>query len=177
MAEQGAGQGTKKRKWSWYWIVLAALVLITSVGTGLFAWRYFTHAGGEGAPPVSEGSQGNAAAHQAADAKQVLAAKSTLSLDPFVVNLADKTDLRFVKATFHLGLAEEDETATKNPVIIAATRDAIISLLSTKTSDQILTVEGKNHLRREIRERVNAFFAGTKAKVQEVYIVEFVVQL
>ena len=64
-----------------------------------------------------------------------------------------------------------------NPVVIAATRDAIISLLSTKTSDQILTVEGKDKLRREVRERVNAFFAGSKAKVQDVYIVEFVVQL
>jgi flagellar FliL protein len=54
-------------------------------------------------------------------------------------------------------------------------RDTIISLLSSQTSAQILSPEGKNKLREEIRDRINA--VAPKAKVQEVFIVEFIVQL
>jgi flagellar FliL protein len=175
MAEAAAGQEKKTRKWGRLWILLAALAVAVAGGLGLRAWKYSP--GSETASADSHGGQKEAAAHQGTNADRMPAAKSTLSLDPFLVNLADTDGVRFVKVTFQLGLAEEDEAATKNPVVIAATRDAIISLLSTKTSDQILTVEGKDKLRREVRERVNAFFAGSKAKVQDVYIVEFVVQL
>lgn len=101
--------------------------------------------------------------------------KSTLALDPFLVNLADKDEIRFVKATFHLGVEEANSDASKNPVELALMRDTIISLLSCKTSAQILSPEGKNKLREEIRDRINA--VAPKAKVQEVFIVEFIVQL
>ena len=100
--------------------------------------------------------------------------KATLLLDPFLVNLADSGDSRFVKGTFQLGLAkkmgDEDEAA----IAVAAMRDSIISLLSSKTSDQILTIQGKEKLREEIRQRVNAV---SRTKILEVYIVDFVVQL
>ena len=85
--------------------------------------------------------------------------------------------MRFVKVTFQLGMTGESEEFSKNPVAIAAARDTIISLLSAKTSEQILTVEGKNKLREEVRDRVNAVLSASKTKVQNVYIVEFVVQL
>jgi flagellar basal body-associated protein FliL len=54
-------------------------------------------------------------------------------------------------------------------------RDSIISLLSSKTAGQILTPEGKDKLREEIRLRVGAISPGIK--ILEVYIVDFVVQL
>ena len=101
--------------------------------------------------------------------------KATLPLDPFLVNLADTDQIRFVKTTFQLGLAEVPKEEGKDPVAIAAIRDSIISLLSSKKAEQILTPEGKETLRQEIRSRVNAL--SPKTKVLEVYIVDFVVQL
>ncbi len=103
--------------------------------------------------------------------------KSTLSLDPFLVNLADKEEVRFVKATFRIGLAgeKEAEEMSKDPVFTAAVRDAIISLLTAKTSDQILTPVGKEVLRREILAKVNALMP--RGRAHEVYIVDFMVQL
>jgi flagellar protein FliL len=101
--------------------------------------------------------------------------KATLVLDPFLVNLADKEEIRFVKTTFHLGLAKEPDEEAKNPVNIAAIRDSIISVLSAKTSEQILTPEGKDKLREEVRTRVAS--VAPAMKVLEVYIVDFVVQL
>jgi flagellar protein FliL len=101
--------------------------------------------------------------------------KATLALEPFLVNLADKEEVRFIKTTFQLGLAEEPAEEAKNSVAIASIRDSIISLLSSKTADQILTPEGKDKLREEVRARIRSL--APRMKVLEVYIVDFVVQL
>jgi flagellar protein FliL len=102
--------------------------------------------------------------------------KGTMALEPFLVNLADTDEVRFVKTTFQLGLAEEmKEGEGKGSVAVPAIRDAIISLLSSKRAEQILTSEGKETLRKEIRARVNTI--SPTLKVLEVYIVDFVVQL
>jgi len=121
-------------------------------------------------------SAGTAAAAEKTKKEEI---GSTLHLEPFLVNLADKEAVRFVKVTFKLGLSleekEVEEKLSKNNVFLAQTRDSIISLLSSKTADEILTAEGKDKLRQEVQARVNAFMS--KGKVMEVYIVDFVVQL
>jgi len=100
--------------------------------------------------------------------------KTTFSLEPFLVNLADKDSVRFVKTSFQLGLAEEPEEKNVEKVV-PAIRNAIITLLSAKTAEQILTPQGKDKLREQVRTRVNAVSPGME--VVEVYIVDFVVQL
>lgn len=121
-------------------------------------------------------SAGTAAAAEKVKKESV---ESTLNLEPFLVNLADKEAVRFVKVTFRLGLSvdekEVEEKLSKNNVFLAQTRDSIISLLTSKTSEDMLTAEGKEKLRQEVQARVNAFLS--KGKVMEVYIVDFVVQL
>jgi flagellar FliL protein len=97
-----------------------------------------------------------------------------LPLEAFLVNLADPDNICFVKATFQLGLEEEWKEESKNSVAIASMRDAIISLLTSKTSEQIMTPQGKDILRKEIRSRVNAI--SPELKAVEVYIVDFVIQ-
>jgi flagellar FliL protein len=103
--------------------------------------------------------------------------KSTMNLEPFLVNLADKDYIRFVKASFRLGFPDPSlgEDLAKDNVTLAVTRDAIITVLTTKSSDQILSEEGKIQLRKEIQERVNAVLP--RGKVTEVYIMDFQVQL
>ncbi len=101
--------------------------------------------------------------------------KATLVLEPFLVNLADKQEVRFLKTSFQLGLAEELKEEANNAVIIAAMRDSIISLLSAKTADEILSPQGKDKLREEVRIRIRS--VAPSIKVLEVYIVDFVVQL
>jgi flagellar FliL protein len=157
------------------WILVGTLSLLTVLSLALLAFTYF-----RGRNPVSAiaGDKNKLATKATApqESKSEKAeVKATLALDPFLVNLADKEQVRFVKVTFQLGLAEEPNERTKSPVAMAAIRDAIISLLSSKTAEQILTTPGKDKLREEIRTRVNA--VAPKMKVLEVYIVDFVVQL
>lgn len=157
------------------WIVIAVLALVAVGEVGRRTWLYFQ-------PPKSAKAAGEAEKAGPATAAGARSGKAeevkvAASLDPFLVNLADTQAVRFVKVTFQLGMTGESEEFSKNPVAIAASRDAIISLLSAKTSDQILTVEGKIKLREEVRDRVNSVLSASKARVQSVYIVEFVVQL
>ena len=153
----------EKKKWKFnkLWIAVGALALLI-VGYGSFrAAGYFWNTKAD--TSASKGKPKKAEV------------KATLALDSFLVNLADKEEIRFVKATFQLGLAEERSESNGDKVILASIRDSIIALLSSKTAEEILSPEGKEKLREEIRSRVNSL--APSLKVQEVYIVDFVVQL
>ena len=51
-------------------------------------------------------------------------------------------------------------------------RDIVIILLSGKTYEQIEKSEGRNQLREEIKDTVNAFL--TKGKIENVFFTDFV---
>ncbi len=149
------------------WILVGAVVLLIAAGAAYPTYRYFRNR-----PASSSAATKGKGAQPAKEKKAEI--KALLPLDPFLVNLADKEDIRFVKATFQLGLTEP-MSEEKNPAAHAAMRDAIISILTSRTSDQILSPEGKENLRQEIRKRINEL--APKLKVQDVFIVDFVVQL
>jgi flagellar protein FliL len=149
-----------------FWILIGGVALLLIAG-GATIWFY------PGIRGMGKASADGKAAHtQTSTVEKV---KATLALEPFLVNLADTDESRFVKGTFQLGLAEELSEKEKDTVAIAAMRDSIITLLSSKTADQILTPQGKDKLREEIRTRVNV--VSPQVKVLEVFIVDFVVQL
>ena len=84
-------------------------------------------------------------------------------------------DVRFLRATLQLGMSEKLKAVPdKNSMEIAAIRDTIVSLLSSKNSDDIMTADGKENLREEIRVIVNERIP--KNRVAEVFIVDFVIQ-
>jgi len=174
MADEPEENIDEKPKSSKLWILIAVLIFLV---TGDLTFRAFSYiSGNQPAAASAPGQPGGKEKATASSAKPKKAeVKSTLTLEPFLVNLADKEEVRFVKATFHLGLEDTADEIAKNPVLLAAMRDAIISILTSKTSAQILTPEGKDRLRQEIRDRVNEI--APKARVQDVFIVDFVVQL
>lgn len=95
------------------------------------------------------------------------------SLKPFVVNLADSKGRRYLKVTMKLELSSDDlleEVKKRQPQI----RDVILTLLSSKTSDEVESMEGKFLLRQEIIKRVNTFLV--TGKITKIYLEEFVVQ-
>ena len=104
-----------------------------------------------------------------------LETKAIIPLEPFMVNLADSDDIRFLKARFELGMVDVVKTpldpAGKE---IAQIRDSILRLLGSKTSDEIITPEGKENLCEEIRLLVNERY--TQNRVAEVLITEFLIQ-
>lgn len=172
MAEGEDAAVPQKKKRTFVWIVAGAAFLVAAGVGGLLLRDYLR-------PPqvVASDDAGRGAQEEKGKEGIESKVKSMMNLDPFIVNLADTDANRFVKLTLRLGLDEPGlgEEFDKNPVIVAAARDKIISILTTKTSDQILTPEGKDKLRTEVRDAVNPVLP--RGKIVEVFIMDFVVQL
>lgn len=104
---------------------------------------------------------------------QVASPGAMFDLDPFIVNLADTPDVRYLKLTLKLEVDSEAvaaELSTRIPQI----RDAILVLLSSKDVNAVRTTQGKFQLRDEITQRINGLLK--KPGVRSAYFTEFVVQ-
>jgi len=103
------------------------------------------------------------------------AAEAVLHLEPFVVNLTDPEENRFLRVGIDLGL--EKPLAGKGKegdVPIARIRDCILCVLSTWRSDALLAIDGKQRLKDEILRALQERVPELGAK--EVYFTEFLVQ-
>ena len=96
-----------------------------------------------------------------------------MELDPFLLNLADRDEIRFLKVSIKLELDRpEEKTDFQNRV--PAIRDALLVLLSSKESQLLRTVNGKRRIREEIMTRVNGVMS--KGKISNVFFTDFIIQ-
>ena len=95
-------------------------------------------------------------------------------LDQFIVNLMSSgSGKRYLKTSIALELSIaklQAELDIKRDVL----RDVIITILSSKTLEEVQTVRGKQALREEITERLNEFLVD--GRISNVFFTEFVVQ-
>ena len=99
-----------------------------------------------------------------------------IELQPFIVNLADKGEARYLRMTVSIGLGGEvSEKEKPNPLFTTRVRNAMLAVLTTKTSDEILTPEGKAALRKELLRAARA--AVEEPEIKAIYITDFIVQL
>jgi len=116
--------------------------------------------GGHGGAPAAGGEGGAAGA-------------TVFALDPFIVNIYDGQELRYLKVKVEMEMA--------NPAIkpeldgrLAAMRDAILVVLTSKTLQDIQDIQGKNQLREEILTAISKIVA--QGKVTKIYFTDFVIQ-
>lgn len=139
-------------------IIFAAVVAVAAAGGGAF---WYTH---RGAPASAE----------APHAKN--SERGLLSLEPFVVNLADTSGSRFLRTTVQLIVKDEAEAEhiKKSPAALMQTRGAILELLTVQTAENLVTPDGKTALKKLIAERASTALDDTK--VIDVLFSDFVVQ-
>jgi flagellar FliL protein len=102
--------------------------------------------------------------------------KQVIQLDPFIINLADTEQARYLRLTVSLGIEGEAGAKEKpNPLFLTRVRNAILAVLSNKKSEEVLSIEGKTKLRKELLRAAQA--ASTDPEVAAVYITDFIVQL
>ncbi|HMK57004.1 MAG TPA: flagellar basal body-associated protein FliL [Dissulfurispiraceae bacterium] len=95
------------------------------------------------------------------------------SLEPFVVNLNDPGGPKFLKVSIQLELANAalmEKAKQKTPQL----RDAVITLLTSKSSESLFPPEGKLQLKDEINARMNQIMGPNTVK--NVYLTDFVMQ-
>jgi len=94
-------------------------------------------------------------------------------MEPFVVNIYDGQELRYLKVKVELEMAAPN-VKPEIEARLAPIRDAVLVLLSAKTLQEIQDVQGKNALKEEILSAVNRHLP--PGKLAKVYFTDFVVQ-
>jgi flagellar protein FliL len=93
--------------------------------------------------------------------------------NPIIVNLAESQGQRYLKTSVQLEVSDEkvlEELKLRTPQIL----DLLNTILSSKTVVDVESTVGRNRLRREIIDRINAEIVS--GKINNVYFTEFVIQ-
>ncbi len=189
-----AEEGKKKKKGGFLKYVILVVLLLVLGGGGYFAYLKFfaakppaaeAPAEGQPAPAEEKKAEDSHAAPKAEEKKaegghgeakgghggKDKAPSNNVALPAFVVNLADPNARRYLKIVLDVEMTGNPELLEANQAKI---RDALLMLLSSKTSQELSTLEGKILLRKEIVERLNQAIG--QAKVARVYFTDFVIQ-
>ena len=146
----------------------------------------------------ADGEEGSADAEE-----DVVERGLILDLGDFVLNLSDVGSKRYLKANVAIELTKKATDPSAEPAkgggegehggegegaadpmkaieaemgqFKPSIRDAVISTLSSKTSDEVLTIAGKEEAKEQIKEAVNAIFAGER-EVLRVSFGNFIIQ-
>lgn len=129
------------------------------------------HGGGEESAKEEEtsSSHGGGGEHGGGEKKT----EDESQLGPFIVNLADEGARRYLRATLQLALHKESYKKYFGK-LDPRMRDALLTLLSSQRTDQLLKPEGKDQLRKNIASQLNEILG--KEVVEDVYFVDFLIQ-
>jgi len=128
-------------------------------------------AGGLGTYVLLFSNKGSHQESKHEEKKKDEAKTALIALDAFVLNLAEQG--RFLKVTLQLELSDAANQALvteKTPQL----RDAIITLMSSKSAEAVSSPEGKMQLKDELLVRSNQAIG--KDIVKNLYFTEFVMQ-
>jgi flagellar FliL protein len=156
--EGSGGEGGQKKKGSKLLLIIIAVVVLAAAGGGTFFF-------------LTKKSGDQKTEEKKKEDKPIETVN--FGLDPFVVNLNDPTGSRFLKVTIQIELANAkllELAKAKTPQM----RDAIITLLTSKSSETLIAPEGKLQLKDEITIRLNQVMG--EGNVKNVFLTEFVMQ-
>jgi flagellar protein FliL len=146
-------------------LVGVLLVLVLGMGGGMFViWNKLSVLSAQAAPAAETDPGSDKAKPEPG---------KVISLDTFIVNLADPGGNRYLRVTMDLevsGKQLEEELPKRIPQI----RDAVLMILPTKRFEDVHRTEGKTALREELLGAMNSLL--TSGKVSRIFFKEFVIQ-
>jgi len=164
MAEEAATEEAPAKAGSMKKMMVLGLMGVLLLGGGGGAAWFFMGGGKDEEGKHAQKTQGEEHAEEPGP---------VMELDPFLLNLADRDEIRFLKVSIKLELDRpEEKTDFQNKV--PAIRDALLVLLSSKESQLLRTVNGKRRIREEIMTRVNGVMS--KGKISNVFFTDFIIQ-
>jgi len=111
--------------------------------------------------------------NETTDGKKQIESAIYYEMDTFMVNLADPGGRRFLKVTIKLKVNSSnvvEECKERNFEI----RDLVLTLLSSKESEDVMRPEDKLTLKKQVIETLNRIFQ--KGQALDVYFTEFLIQ-
>jgi len=156
-AAQAEGDAPKKGPKKLIIIIAAVVLLLVLGGGGAFFMMKKKAAEAEAAAAAADDEDGGDHAKPATEAKKAEHGKGEhatppafVPLEPFIVNLADRDSERFAQVGITLQV-DDPHMAEEMKAYMPAIRNAILLILSHKSSEELLSAEGKLKLAQEIR--------------------------
>jgi flagellar FliL protein len=153
---QAKDKGEKKSKTT---LFLAIGIAVAIAVAAIFGVLFFT---------------GGSRAETGKTVKAASVATAVYSLDPFIVNIYDGQDLRYLRIKVEMGITGGEEAKTQLKAQEAPIRDSILTLLSSKTWQDLQAPQGKDQLKQQIMTAVSKIVA--PGILKQVYFTDFVVQ-
>ncbi|MBT3514852.1 MAG: hypothetical protein HOB32_07300 [Nitrospina sp.] len=176
--EGGEGAAEEEKKGLPIKLILIVVGVLALAGGGYFAYTNFFQE-----ETVEESAEGNKEGEEAGEGGKGVDGENLeelppdvgvmFTMDPFVVNLAGSKGKRFLKVTTTLELSSPEVNPEFEENLQKIT-DSILVLLSSKSFEDVYSVQGKFKLKDEITTRVNRFLV--VGHVKDAYFTEFIVQ-
>lgn len=166
-APAAASSGSGQKPILFIALAVVNMLVVAAVGFMLFQGKKKEAA----EPKIDHVIKGEAETQKAEGSEDHAFIGRVVPLETFVVNLAESKGRKIAKVNIEIELKGDnvEEEIEKRK---AQVRDIIIILLSSKTYDEVSTKEGKEALRTEIKEQLNAFLA--TGQISNVYFTEFI---
>jgi len=155
-------------------LILMLLAVINMVVVGAVGFMIYQGRKKDAAEPkIEHVIKGEAEAQEKEKDKkdEKEAGEKVIPLETFIVNLSGSKGRRVAKVNMELDMDGEG-SAAEIEQRKAQIRDIIIVLLSGKNYDQVNNREGRDQLKEQIKDTVNAFL--TKGKIKKVYFTDFI---
>ena len=162
--EEAPAEGEAPKKKGKLLIIIIAVVAILVIGGGVGAYFLLSK------PAAEEGEKHDEEAHAEDEHPPIYE-----RLETFTVNLADQES--FLQTEIQL-LVEDAKVQEKLKARMPEVRDAMIRLLSSKTTEELAEQDGKDKLAEEVRKQLNEVL-GVKGKdkgVKKVLFAAFIIQ-
>ena len=136
-------------------IIIGAVVVLALVGGGAFFYISKQRAAAEDSADGAE----DPAPKAAAPAGEHAVPPAYLPMDNMVVNLADPGGERVAQVGITLVVADAHAAETVKG-FLPSIRSGVLMLISQRTSDELLTAEGKSKLKRDVLREASIPFGG-----------------
>lgn len=163
---ESAPAGKSKKK-----LLLVVAVAVVLLGAGGGTAMFLMRSPAEAGEPADGAAAASPAGAQTYDGPAGL-----VEMEPFLVNINDPEAERFAKVQIKLAVVPEQRAAAlaDDALVLAQMRDRVLTLLTSKTYEELATPLGKEGFRREIKARLDPLVEG--GEIREVLFQDFVVQ-
>ncbi len=176
--EKEKAEGGEEPKKSKTLIIIIAVVLVLLLAIGGALFFLMSHGGEEEAadghaPAAAHGKSAEKDKKKGGRHGDDLTMGPVFAVDNLVVNLMSEGGSRYAKFAVALEL-DAQELAPEMLAKKALVTDIVITVVSSKTAEELMNIKGKEAVKNEIMEKVNERLKD--GRVKNVYFTNFVVQ-
>lgn len=150
-------------------VILAIINMVVVAGVGFMLYQSKKKEAAE--PKIEQVIKAEHTAQQAEEHETKEFVGKVIPLETFLVNLAGTKGRKVAKVSMEIEI-DSGKVAEEIEKRKAQIRDIIITILSSKTYEQVSTKEGKESLRTEVKDTVNSFLV--QGKILNIFFTEFI---